>query len=145
MALQPDGTASEALTRPGWRRAPWLVRLYLRGLIAFQKLIFARDWTVGSFDPARYRRDLVANADFRKYDDGLKLTLDCTPALAERLEALLLAAEREGVARFGLHRQGAAIVTCFVPSASREDHVHFVDGADGGYAKAAQRLKQKAA
>jgi hypothetical protein len=69
------------------------------------------------------------------------MTLDCTPALADRLEARLLAAEQAGIARFGLHRQDSAIVTCFTPSPLRSDHVHFVDGAAGGYAAAASRLK----
>jgi hypothetical protein len=96
---------------------------------------------IGGFQPERYLRELVANADFRKYDDGLRMTLDCTPALADRLEARLLAAEQAGIARFGLHRQDSAIVTCYTPSALRSDHVHFVDGAAGGYAAAATRLK----
>ena len=29
------------------------------------------------------------------------------------------------------------MMTCFVPVAGRSDHVHFVDGATGGYAVAA--------
>jgi hypothetical protein len=32
-------------------------------------------------------------------------------------------------------------MTCFVPSALRPDHVHFVDGAAGGYAAAALAVK----
>ena len=31
-------------------------------------------------------------------------------------------------------------MTCFVPSPSRSDHIHFVDGAMGGYAMAAQAM-----
>ena len=96
---------------------------------------------VGSFDPAQYRHQLVENTDFRKFDDGLRMTLDCTPALADRLEALLSEAERQGIARYGLHRQDAALMTCFVPSPTRADHIHFVDGAMGGYAMAAQAMK----
>jgi hypothetical protein len=41
----------------------------------------------------------------------------------------------------GLHRQDAAMMTCFTPSALRSDHVHFIDGARGGYASAATALK----
>jgi hypothetical protein len=33
-------------------------------------------------------------------------------------------------------------MTCFVPSPTRRDHIHFVDGAMGGYAAAARSLKQ---
>jgi hypothetical protein len=42
---------------------------------------------------------------------------------------------------YGLHRQDAAMMTCFTPSAMRSDHVHFIDGARGGYASAATALK----
>jgi Protein of unknown function (DUF3095) len=34
-----------------------------------------------------------------------------------------------------------AIVTCYAPSPTRSDHVHFVDGAAAGYAAAAAQLK----
>jgi len=32
-------------------------------------------------------------------------------------------------------------MTCIVPSIADSSHVHFVDGASGGYALAAKRLK----
>jgi hypothetical protein len=50
-------------------------------------------------------------------------------------------AQHKGTAQYGLHRQDAALMTCFVPSATRSDHIHFVDGAMGGYAMAARTLK----
>jgi len=43
--------------------------------------------------------------------------------------------------RYGLHSQDAAMMTCFAPSVMRSDHVHFIDGARGGYASAATALK----
>ncbi|QFU15713.1 DUF3095 domain-containing protein [Microvirga thermotolerans] len=108
-------------------------------LVAFA--VFRLNLKAGGFDTARYRRQLVENTDFRKFDDGLRMTLDCTSALADRLEAALASAARDGIARYGLHRQEAALMTCFVPSITRSDHIHFVDGAMGGYAMAAQALK----
>jgi hypothetical protein len=36
------------------------------------------------------------------------------------------------------------MMTCFTPSALRSDHVHFIDGARGGYASAATALKATA-
>ena len=97
---------------------------------------------LGSFDPAVYRRQVVENSDFRKFDDNLRMTLDCAPALADRIEKRLAEARAAHIARFGLHRQPAAIMTCIVPSIAESDHVHFVDGAAGGYAMAAKMLKQ---
>jgi hypothetical protein len=32
-------------------------------------------------------------------------------------------------------------MTCFVPDPYAKDHMHFVDGAAGGYARAAEMLK----
>jgi Protein of unknown function (DUF3095) len=81
----------------------------------------------------------VENSDFRKYDDGLRMIIDCTPELADALERRLAAAK--GIANYGLHRQHGAMMTCFTPSPTRSDHVHFIDGAQGGYAAAASVLK----
>jgi hypothetical protein len=97
---------------------------------------------VGGFDPAVYRRTVVENSDFRKYDDCLRMTLDCTPGLADRIEQRLERAAGENIARFGLHRQSAALMTCIVPSIAENNHLHFVDGAAGGYAMAARQLKR---
>ena len=115
------------------------MKVMLSTLIAYVVMRFGI--RIGGFDPAVYRRDVVENSDFRKYDDNLRMTLDCTPALADRIESRLLQAEAANVARFGIHRQSAAIMTCIVPSIAESNHVHFVDGATGGYALAARRLK----
>jgi hypothetical protein len=101
--------------------------------------------TVGNFVPKRYLQQVVENSDFRKYDDGLRMILDCTPELADALAQRLSEAATNGVVRYGLHRQDAAMMTCFTPSVMRPDHVHFIDGARGGYASAATALKAMAA
>ncbi len=118
-----------------------LHRLKVGAATLFAYVLFRFGIRIGPFDPAAYRRSLVENTDFRKYEDGLMMTIDCTPAVADRIVARLDRAVAEGVARAGAHRQGSALMTCFVPSPLRSDHVHFVDGAGGGYAAAAQQLK----
>ena len=95
------------------------------------------------FDPKAYRREVTMNTDFRKFGDGLMLTVDCAPDVIVRLEEVLERAGAEGIADHGLHRQDAALMTCFVPSPFAHDHMHFVDGAAGGYAKAAEMLKRQ--
>jgi len=101
--------------------------------------------SVGGFVPKTYVQQVVENSDFRKYDDGLRMVLDCTPELERSLSGRLAAAASAGIARYGLHRQDAAMMTCFTPSVMRADHVHFIDGARGGYASAATALKATAA
>ncbi len=100
---------------------------------------------VGGFVPKTYVQQVVENSDFRKYDDGLRMILDCTPELESALTQRLAQAASAGIVRYGLHRQDAAMMTCFTPSALRSDHVHFIDGARGGYASAATALKATAA
>ena len=100
---------------------------------------------VGSFKPGRYLDQLVANSDYRKYDDGLRMTIDCRQELADAIEARLAAAAAEGIVVYGLHRQRAALMTCLTPSVYRSDHIHFLDGAAGGYSAAAAAMKGRSA
>ena len=100
---------------------------------------------LGRFDPKRYRNWVTKNSDFRKYDDALRMTIDCSVPTADALETLLGKAEADRIVDYGLHRQDDALMTCIVPSYVSDDHVHFLDGAGGGYALAAQQLKEKLA
>lgn len=149
----PDGAAGVAWPPPGLelevrasRRANEplaAARLRVRIHTWFAWLIMRTGISVGGFDPARYRREVAANADVRKYDDHLRMTIDCTAALADRLEATLERARADGILRYGLYRQAAAVMTCFVPTAGASDHLHFIDGASGGYALAARAMKAR--
>ncbi|MBY3385963.1 DUF3095 domain-containing protein [Rhizobium laguerreae] len=98
---------------------------------------------LGHFDARRYKRDVAGNSDFRKFDDGLKMTIDVDAEHLKRIETLLEAARAKGIARYGLHRQASALMTCFVPTPISRDHMHFIDGAAGGYAVAASRMTGK--
>lgn len=86
----------------------------------------------------------AANSDFRKFDDLLRLTVDCSAAQVMAVEKILKPAAARGEIDYGLHRQSHAIMTCLVPSADPEAHLHFVDGMDGGYTKAAEMLRATA-
>lgn len=86
--------------------------------------------------------EVAANSDFRKYDDILRLTLDCSAAQADRAEEILRDASSQGQIRYGAHRQTHALMTCFVPSSDLKGHLHFLDGADGGYATAADNMSR---
>lgn len=98
---------------------------------------------LGGFDARRYAQIVGENADFRKLDDGLKMTLDCDPATQQKIEAVLAQAEQKGLVRYGITTQDEAMMTCIVPSIMTDDHVHFIDGAAGGYTQAATLMKQK--
>ncbi|RUL95754.1 DUF3095 family protein [Rhizobium chutanense] len=88
--------------------------------------------------------EVASHSDFRKFDDGLRLTLDGTADEIDRVEAILVAARARGEIDFGLHRQSHALMTCLVPSGRPNSHLHFLDGMGGGYAKAAERMEEGA-
>src|SRR6202035_968018 len=114
-------------------------RAFVLANTLFAYLVMRFGISVGGFVPKTYVQQVVENSDFRKYDDGLRMILDCTPELERALSQRLAAAT--AIALYGLHRQYAAMMTCFTPSALRSDHVHFIDGARGGYASAATAMK----
>jgi DUF3095 family protein len=116
-------------------------RAFVLANTLFAYLVMRFGISVGGFVPKTYVKEVVENSDFRKYDDGLRMILDCTVELERALTQRLARAASTGIARYGLHRQDAAMMTCFAPSVTRSDHVHFIDGARGGYASAATALK----
>jgi hypothetical protein len=104
-------------------------------------VLFKTGWTLGNFDPGHYRRATGLNTDFRKFDDVLRMTVDCDPATLNSVKSILETAKADGTVRYGLYEQDAAIMTCIVPSLESDDHLHFLDGAGGGYALAAKMMK----
>ncbi|WP_282170636.1 DUF3095 domain-containing protein [Ruegeria atlantica] len=117
-----------------------LQRIKLLGQNFLIALLFTSGKRLGNFEPGHYKRMVSRNADYRKFDDGLKMTLDCDAATLTQIRMMLEQARGQGKIRYGLHAQDEAMMTCIVPSATRDDHVHFVDGASGGYAQAAATM-----
>lgn len=135
----PDGLTLEAhvsrKTRPLWWQSAKL--LFSNALIWG---LFMSGMRLGNFEPRHYREMTARNADYRKFDDGLKMTIDCDLATRDEIKALLAQARAKGLVHYGLHEQDEAMMTCFVPAATEDSHVHFVDGASGGYASAAAQI-----
>ena len=143
VAFPPPGLHLEAEATKhnegGYLKA-WLKALYI-ALIAF--ILVKSRRKLGDFDPKRYRDYTGYNTDFRKFGDGLWMTVNCSKQRAEEIEALLHAAELQGDVYFGTHRQRTAIMTCIVPSITNDTHFHFLDGGEGGYTAAATAFKAK--
>lgn len=115
------------------------LKLYASTLFAW--LIFKTGISVGNFEPEHYKQQTSANTDFRKVQDGLRMTLSLDDETLASLEADLEDKRKRGVIRYGLCRQDSAVLTCFVPSVMEDDHFHFLDGAGGGYAQAASNMQ----
>ncbi|MDK1385996.1 DUF3095 domain-containing protein [Sinorhizobium sp. 8-89] len=138
LSMQGVAVESRAVAPRGRRFLAWSW-ITLQSLVLF--LCFKLGWNLGKFDVTQYKRDLVRNSDFRKFDDGLKMTIDIGVERLRQIEERLKRAADAGVSSYGLHQQDSALMTCIVPAAMSRDHVHFVDGAAGGYAMAAKNLK----
>ncbi|HEX4046908.1 MAG TPA: DUF3095 family protein [Elusimicrobiota bacterium] len=93
------------------------------------------------FDPKKYAESMSAHSDFRKFDDILRMVVDCSPAQAAAIRSFLDELRAKDEICFGLHESKAALMTCFVYDVKDGGHIHFIDGGDGGYALAAKQFK----
>ena len=139
--MWPPGGVEDEIRAMNDGRSLFRRRLRVWGESVLAIVLDRTGWSIGGFDPKVYRSELVVNSDFRKFDDALRMTIDCDPELVETLRTRLDEAAESGVIRYGLHSQDEALMTCIVPSVVTSDHIHFLDGAGGGYAKAAAALK----
>ena len=136
----PAGLEAEARLTCGraslWRRRAWL---YFESLL--QSVAERFDLRIGPYDAPAYREEVRRNSDYRKVADTLHMVLDCTAEQSVEIEDYLEGLRAQGRIAYGLHRADRALMTCLVFSLEQSRHVHFVDGADGGYALAALQLK----
>ena len=125
----------------GWRkRFAYLMRMLLQNLAG--RILFARNMDTASVKWSRYRDELVQNSDFRKFDGMLRMVMDGSESQAARLQDYLEEEYREQRLVYGMQKSREALVTCIVQSYTG-NHLHFIDGSDGGYALAARALKQR--
>jgi len=133
------GVDMEARATRG-NRSLFAMRLRLAAETLLGFFLFRTGIRLGNFDPKHYARMTSLNTDFRKVQDGLRMTVSLTPAQLQNAEKLLDGWRDAGKLRAGLSVQDSAVLTCFVPSITEDNHFHFLDGAGGGYAEAATAL-----
>ncbi len=103
-------------------------------------VLLDKGWRAGGFPGDVYKGEVVANTDFRKFDETIRLVVDVSAETLEVIRAKLEAWRVRGDIVYGIHQSEASIMTCAI-QAYEGRHMHFVDGADGGYALAAKQLK----
>lgn len=89
-----------------------------------------------------YKRTTVENSDFKKFDDNMRMVIDVSTEIKTKIISVLEAHQAKKELIYGIHESESALLTCFVQNYKTE-HIHFVDGSDGGYAMAALQLKNK--
>ena len=93
------------------------------------------------FDSKKYHLAIPAHSDYRKFDDALRMVLDCSEEQISQLRTYLEELYQSGELFYGLHESPESLMTCYVNDTNDGNHIHFIDGGDGGYAIAAKQLK----
>ena len=92
---------------------------------------------------AEYIPTMRTHADYRKFDDVLRMVLDCSEDQIQKIEHYLEEQHKKERLCYGLYRSSTALMTCYVQKIEPGEHIHFIDGGDGGYAMAAKQLKSQ--
>lgn len=122
------------------QRILYILKIELQ--IVIGKLFMAVGYKSSVTDWSLYKSDLALNSDNRKFDDMLRVVMSGTKKQCEELEDFLQEQFKSSRLAYGLHVTDTAMITCMVFEYHRE-HIHFVDGSNGGYVEASKMLKKR--
>lgn len=140
-ALSKEAIASSRQTS-GLMKTLALLKIYLETFITRIVMLFRLPVKAHFYELKNLKKYQVEASDFRKFDGSLKMVLSLSKERRTSLEGYLDTEEKNGILVYGTHISDSALLTCLMHSESSSE-VHFVDGANGGYAMAAKVLKQK--
>ena len=92
-------------------------------------------------DVDNYFKQIFNHSDYRKFDDTLRMILDCSTTEVQQIENFLQEQYNLGKIYFGIHISTHSLMTCLVENTQQGGHIHFIDGGNGGYAMAAKAMK----
>lgn len=90
----------------------------------------------------KYLKQLVEMSDTLVIDGRINTVITGTARQRLALQTELDKLEQNNEILYGLYVSGESVMSCYVRDLE-DDHIHFVDGAEGGYTNAAGVLKQK--
>lgn len=91
-----------------------------------------------------FRRAIRSHADHVKFDDMLRMVIDCSKDQANAIECMLQDKHCHGHQLcYGAFYSTHTLMTCFVQDMTDGNHIHFIDGDNGGYVMAAQQLRKQ--
>ncbi len=125
-----------------WQRFTYAMETKIRLWIG--RYMMHKNITTESTAWGNYKADLIANSDFRKFDEMMRQVVSCSKEQLTKLEQWLELKYNENKLVYGIHRSKEALVTCMVFQYDKA-HIHFVDGNNGGYTVAAQEMKKRIA
>jgi hypothetical protein len=113
----------------------WIFNVLWQRIFSRRKVLFGIDW-------GKYRDDVILNSDYRKFDGVLRMVIDGNKEQRARLDHYLAARSEVGELVYGIHVSKTALITCLILNRDG-NHIHLIDGNDGGYALAATQLKDQ--
>ena len=122
------------------KRALYIWKLRLINLIGLVLMKF--NITNGAFNWGGYKQIVSEATDFKKFDDVLRMVVSGRTKQRQKIVEYLEKKFQEGHLVYGFHVSDRALMTCLVFERDGRQ-VHFVDGADGGYALAAKKMKER--
>lgn len=131
----PGGIIKEMQTKLGRFHLGYLIKNFLLTWFSFLYFKFDKEG-------ATYLRKLVELSDTLVLDGRINTVISGSTRQRVSLTNELEQLEKEGDLYFGLHVSQESVMSCYVRN--RDDqHIHFVDGSQGGYTQAAIMLKKK--
>lgn len=89
-----------------------------------------------------YLLNLVRLSDTLVIDGKISTVISGTSKQREMLTIALNEMEEQGEIKYGLFVSKESVISCYVRNLN-DQHIHFIDGSDGGYTNAASMLKKK--
>ena len=81
-------------------------------------------------------------SDTLMIDGTINTVMTGTEPQITQLTAFLDTMEKRGVIKYGLHVTYASVMSCYIQD-RKENHIHFVDGTEGGYTAASRVFNSK--
>ncbi|WP_261376363.1 DUF3095 domain-containing protein [Gillisia sp. Hel_I_86] len=106
-------------------------------------MTFGKYYLKNTASGKNYLQKLVELTDTLTIDGRINTVITGTPQQRKSLSSYLDHLEEKGKIKYGLHVSEQSVMSCYVRDMTKNDHIHFVDGAGGGYTKAANQLKNK--
>ncbi|BBC25627.1 DUF3095 domain-containing protein [Pseudanabaena sp. ABRG5-3] len=124
----------------GWiKQTLYLWKIRMINLLGLLLMTF--NIKTGTFNWGDYKQIVSEATDFKKFDDVLRMVISGRTKQRQKLADYLEKKFQEGRLVYGFHVSDRALMTCLVFERDGRQ-VHFVDGADGGYALAAKQMKE---
>jgi hypothetical protein len=121
-----------------WKRLMYTLQIGF--LVYLGKFLMLKNVKTKHVDWGQYKQNLIANTDYRKFDETLRMIISGTVEQRKQLVAYLEKLHNGGKIVYGIHASPGAIITCMIFNYDT-DHIHFLDGSNGGYAMAAKEMK----